>query len=380
MKFAIVGGGPGGLFFAYLLKKARPEHEFTVFEQNPADATYGWGVVFSNVAMSFIKDTDQAFYQRFVADHEGCDYLEIVHRDTHVQLYGNHFSRTSRIRLLETLQGACREVGVELKFGVRIDDSAGLTGFDAVVAADGVNSAVRGAPVAAFTPRITERRNLFAWYGTRQLFHPVSLIFRDTPRGVFIAHAYQYSRDLSTFLIEASPEAWCSAGLDRMSDEESRAFCEQVFARDLGGNRLLSNRSSWFRARIVEAGQWHHGNVVLIGDALRTVHFSLGSGTRMAMQDAVALCDAFRADDDVPRAFAAFERARGDASRQFQDAAARSLDWYETVDRKMGLDPVAFAYDYMRRTGRITDDQLRIRNPTLMAAYDSSRKAPQAAM
>ncbi len=371
MKFAIVGGGPAGLFFAYLMKKNAPEHEVVVFEQNPPDATYGWGVVFSNVAMSFLKDTDLAFYERFVAHHQGCDYLEVVHRDVRVQLHNNHFSRTSRIALLEVLQTTCREVGVDLRFDARIPSTGALSDYDVVVAADGANSAIRAELAEHLRPKATLRRNFFAWYGVRQLFHPVSLVFRPTAHGVFIAHAYQYSADFSTFLVEAPPEAWSGAGLDVKSDAESRAFCEDVFAHELGANRLLSNKSNWFQAKIVDTERWHHGNVVLLGDALRTVHFSLGSGTRMAMQDAIALFEAFRgADDGVAAAFARFEASRRGASDQFQEAASRSLNWYESVQDKLHLDPVTFAYDYMKRTGRITDDHLRARIPDFMAAVE----------
>jgi 2-polyprenyl-6-methoxyphenol hydroxylase-like FAD-dependent oxidoreductase len=374
VRFAIVGGGPAGLFFAYLLKKNAPDHEVVVFEQNTPDATYGFGVVFSNVAMAFLQETDPTFYARFVADHQGCDYLEVVHQDVRVQLHNNHFSRTSRIDLLAVLQDSCREVGVALRFGVRIPTAADLGDYDVVVAADGVNSALRTELARHLRPKITMRRNLFAWYGTGQLFHPVSLVFRDTPHGVFIAHAYQYSAQYSTFLVETSPEAYDSAGLEQMSDEESRAFCETIFARELGANRLQSNKSSWFRAKVVETERWTHGNVVLLGDALRTVHFSLGSGTRMAMQDAIALYEAFRAaDDGVDAAFARFEASRKGASDQFQQAASLSLDWYETVQDKMSLPPATFAQDYMKRTGRITDDHLRQRSPDFMAAVDRER-------
>jgi anthraniloyl-CoA monooxygenase len=380
MKVAVVGGGPGGLFFAYLLKKARPDHEVILFERNAEGATYGWGVVFSNTAMRFLQDTDPAFYERFVADHHPCDYLEIILEDVRVQLTNNHFSRTSRADLLSTMIAACREAGVELRFETTITGAAELAGFDVIVGADGAHSAIRNSLTDQFGPSIAERRNYFAWYGTRQLFHPVSLIFRNSPHGAFIAHSYQYNDELSTFLIEASPEAWHSAGLDRMSDEDSRAFCEQIFAKDLGANPLLSNRSTWFRARIVEPGRWSVGNVVLIGDALRTVHFSLGSGTRMALQDAVALFEAFRAEPVIEAAFARFEASRRGASDQFQYAASRSLDWYETVDTRLNLDPLTFAHSYMRRTGRVSDAQLDERNPHFMRAYRSARGASAATM
>jgi len=372
MKIAVVGGGPAGMYFSLLMKKHEPRHEITVYEQNPAGATYGWGVVFSDVALSFLKQADEAFFKKFTAGHERCDYMEIVHDGVHVQLRNNHFSRVARIELLRVLREECIEAGVEFIFDARIDDVAQLGEPDLIVAADGGKSAVRTQFAQHFKPSFEQRRNMFAWYGTRQLFHPVSLIFRQTEHGVFIAHSYQYSKDLSTFLVEVDPDTWRRAGLDTLSDEESRRYCEQVFQPELGANGLMSNRSIWFSANIVSNEKWSHRNIVLLGDALRTVHFSLGSGTRMAMQDAIALYEAFLAcGDDLPAAFAAFERARRTSSADFQAAAARSLDWYENVQDKMAMDPVSFAYDYMRRTGRVSHEDLRQRDPGFVARYEA---------
>ncbi len=371
MKISIVGGGPGGLFLAYLMRKDG-QHEVTVHEQNSAEATYGWGVVFSDVALSFLRDADEAFYRRFIAHHVRCDYMEIVHAGVHVQLGNNHFSRTSRIALLRTLQDACREVDVDLRFGQRVPDPAALANADVVVAADGYSSGIRTAHADVFRPTVEQRRNKFAWYGTHQLFHSVSLIFRETQWGVFIAHSYQYSRELSTFLVEVDPDTWQRAGLDRKSEEESRRFCGEVFAPELGANELLSNRSQWFGASIVRNERWSHGNVVLLGDACRSVHFSLGSGTRMAMQDSIALCAAFgRHGRNLSAAFADYEAARRPAATNFQAAADRSLAWYESIDTHMKLDPVTFAYEYMRRTGRVTHEALRERDPRFIAAYEA---------
>ncbi|TFL15427.1 monooxygenase [Pusillimonas caeni] len=372
MKIAVVGGGPAGMYFSLLMKKHEPRHEVTVYEQNPAGATYGWGVVFSDVALSFLKQADEAFFKKFTASHERCDYMEIVHDGVHVQLRNNHFSRVARIELLRVLREECIEAGVEFIFDARIDDVAQLGEPDLIVAADGGKSAVRTQFAQHFKPSFEQRRNMFAWYGTRQLFHPVSLIFRQTEHGVFIAHSYQYSKDLSTFLVEVDPDTWRRAGLDTLSDEESRRYCEQVFQPELGANGLMSNRSIWFSANIVSNEKWSHRNIVLLGDALRTVHFSLGSGTRMAMQDAIALYEAFLAcGDDLPAAFAAFEHARRTSSADFQAAAARSLDWYENVQEKMAMDPVSFAYDYMRRTGRVSHEDLRQRDPEFVARYEA---------
>lgn len=371
MKINVVGGGPAGMYFAMLMKKHSPAHEITIYEQNAADATYGWGVVFSDVALSFLKKADEAFYKKFTAGHERCDYMEVVHQGVHIQLKNNHFSRVPRIEILKVLQDECTSLGIKFEFGKKIDDVNQLPEADLVVAADGGNSAIRTQLAGHFKPQFEQRRNKFAWYGTHQLFHPVSLIFRDTPDGVFIAHSYQYSKNLSTFLIEISPETWTKTGLDKMSDEESRQYCEQVFAPDLGSNKLLSNRSLWFSANIVKNENWTHKNIVLLGDALRTVHFSLGSGTRMAMQDAIALYESCVSHDgNIPAIFKAFEEARRNSSADFQKAASLSLDWYENVDAKMHLDPVSFAYDYMRRTGRVSHDDLKERDPDFVSRWE----------
>ncbi|RWA56349.1 monooxygenase [Cupriavidus sp. UYMSc13B] len=373
MKIAVIGGGPAGLYFSLLAKKHDPTHEIYVYEQNKKDATYGWGVVFSDIGLGFLKEADPEFFAEFTARHERCDYMEVVHRGTHVQIHGNHFSRTARIDMLGTLRRACERVGVHINYRTRIDDVEALSKeVDLVVAADGGNSAVRTQFADHFRPSFEKRRNKFAWYGTRQRFHPVSLIFRETEHGVFIAHSYQYSPELSTFLVEVDPDTWQRAGLDVASEDESRRLCADVFRAELGSNELLTNRSLWFEANIVKNEQWTYKNIVLLGDALRTVHFSLGSGTRMAMQDAIALQAGLAAHpDDLTAAFEAFERTRRPASSSFQTAAARSLDWYENVADKLYLDPVSFAYDYMRRTGQVSHDDLKRRDPHFAAACEA---------
>lgn len=373
MKIAIIGAGPAGLYFSLLAKKHDPSHEITIYEQNPQGATYGWGVVFSDIGLAFLREADPEFFGRFVAHHERCDYMEIVHQGTRVQVQGNHFSRTSRIDMQAVLEQACREAGVRIRHQQRIEDVARLAGeVDMVVAADGSNSAVRKQYAEHFRPAFERRRNKFAWYGTRQRFHPVSLIFREAEHGIFIAHSYQYSKDLSTFLVEVDPDSWRRAGLDTASEDDSRRYCAEVFREDLGANELLGNRSLWFEANIVRNECWSHQNIVLLGDALRTVHFSLGSGTRMAMQDAIALHQGLlQHPGDARAAFAVFEAQRRPASSNFQAAAARSLDWYENVADKMHLDPVDFAYDYMRRTGQVSHDDLRQRDPAFASAYEA---------
>lgn len=373
MKIAVIGAGPAGLYFSLLAKKNNPQHEIKVYEQNPRGATYGWGVVFSDIGLAFLKEADPEFFKEFTDHHECCDYMEIVHQGTHVQVHGNHFSRTARIDMLNTLNHACERLGVEIHYEQRIDDIESLSQqVDLVVAADGGNSVIRKQYEAYFQPQFERRRNKFVWYGTRQRFHPVSLIFRpDDNGGVFIAHAYQYSPELSTFLVEVDPETWQRCGLDQMDEQQSRAFCAKVFAPDLGGNELLTNRSLWFEANIVKNERWTHKNIVLLGDALRTVHFSLGSGTRMAMQDAIALHEALvKSPDNLATAFKLFEQQRRTASSSFQTAAAKSLDWYENVATRMDLDPISFTYDYMRRTGKVSHQDLKERDPQFIATYE----------
>jgi hypothetical protein len=240
MKIAVIGAGPAGLYFSLLAKKHAPQHEITVYERNPRGATYGWGVVFSDIGLAFLREADPEFFKAFVAHHERCDYMEIIHQGARVQVQGNHFSRTARIDMLEVLEKACVEAGVQILHEQQIDDVERLAAeVDMVVAADGSNSAVRKQYAEHFRPSFERRRNKFAWYGTRQRFHPVSLIFRETDHGIFIAHSYQYSKDLSTFLVEVDPDTWQRAGLDTASEDASRQYCAEVFRADLGANELL---------------------------------------------------------------------------------------------------------------------------------------------
>ncbi|NPT61638.1 FAD-dependent monooxygenase [Paraburkholderia elongata] len=372
MVINVVGGGPGGLFFSYLVKKRFPQWTVRVFEQNEAGATYGWGVVFSEVALSFLRKSDPDFFERFTAGHVHSDHMEIVHRGVHVPIHGNRFSRVARIALLQFLHQECRSVGVELLFNIRIDEMSTVRQADLVVIADGVNSRIREQFEGAFKPTFVHRRNKFAWYGTTKLFPAVALIFRETEFGTLIAHAYQFSDSTSTFLIETDPETWKRARLNEKDDVASREFCERVFADDLEGHELMSNKSIWFEAVTVKNEKWHHGNMVLLGDALRSVHFSLGSGTRMAMEDSIALYEGLCAHStSLKGVFEHFETIRRPASDRFQDAAAKSLDWYENVSDKLHLDPISFTYDYMRRTGRVTHEDLRERDPELIRQYEA---------
>lgn len=382
MNIGIVGGGPAGLFFAFLIKRHDAEHRVRLVERDAADATYGWGVVFSDVALGFVRDIAPELYASMTRNQQVHDAMCIVHQGIHVRLANNTFHRMARLDLLKALHAHCRERGVALEFGRRVDNLAEFADCDLVVAADGANSGIRARFAHAFQPTLDVRPNKLAWYGTTRLFDPLSLIFRQTDHGLLIAHTYRYSATHSTFLVECDPRTFAAAGLDRMSEDDSLRYCEQVFAADLDGEPLLSNRSEWFNYPIVKNQRWHFDNLVLLGDALRTGHPSVGSGTRLAMQDSIALFDAVRSHaSDVPTLLQVFERTRRPGSDALQEAAIRSTQWYENLDTKLALDPISFAYDYLTRTGRVTHDDVRKRDPQLADAYEAlhTDKRPPAA-
>jgi 2-polyprenyl-6-methoxyphenol hydroxylase-like FAD-dependent oxidoreductase len=372
MNVGIVGGGPAGLFFAWLMKRHDASHRIRIVERDPADATYGWGVVFSDVALSFVRDIAPELHEDITRGQLRHDAMRIVHRGQEVMLPNNPFVRMARIDLLRKLRAQCTRLGIGIEYGRRVDALDGFADCDLVVAADGAGSAIRTRHADAFGPTLDVRPNWLAWYGTTRLFDPLSLIFRSMPSGLFIAHAYRYSATHSTFLVECDPDTFRAAGLERMSAAESLATCEDAFRDDLEGEPLLSNRSDWFRYAIVSNRRWHWRNVVLLGDALRTGHPSVGSGTRLAMQDAIALFEALAATPgDVPAALGDFEHRRRPGSDALQAAAIRSTEWYETVRDKLALDPVSFAYDYLRRTGRVSHEDVRARDPALAAAFEA---------
>jgi anthraniloyl-CoA monooxygenase len=367
MKIRVIGGGPAGLFYAYLMKRHDPSHDVRVYE----DATYGWGVVFSDAALSFVREVAPELYDAMTREQIVFDEMAVVHRGERVTLAHNTFHRMSRIDLLKALHSTCRKTGVAIEFERRIDDVAQLDDCDLIVAADGANSAIRTRFAPHFQPTLDQRPNLLAWYGTTQRFEALSLIFRQNEHGLVISHTYQYSPTHSTFLVEVDPQTFRNAGLDRMTETESLAYCERVFAPDLQGHKLLSNKSNWFRYTIVKNTRWHHGNIVLIGDALRTGHPSVGSGTRLAMQDSIALFDAARrCGDDVPAMLAEFETIRRPGSDSLQKAAIKSTEWYENLGPKLDLDPVSFAYDYVTRSGRVDHAEVRRRDLALATAYE----------
>jgi len=372
MKIGIAGGGPAGLYFALLMKKLKVAHEIRLLEQNSANATYGWGVVFSDRAVSFLENSAPDFHHDIKSNLEIWDKLVILHKGQPVAIDGSVFSGISRIQLLHILHEHCRRRGVELQFETRLADPAIFSDCDLIVGADGVSSFVRQKYRAFFQPSLELRSNKYIWYGTPRLFDALSLIFRENQDGVFVAHAYRYNQTTSAFIVECDAATWEKAGLASMSDTESRTYCEKVFEKDLHGHPLLSNKSIWINFVVVRNRRWHHDNVVLIGDALRTVHFSIGSGTRTAFEDAIALAGAFeRHGEDVHAALQRFENIRKPSADQLLEVAQKSVAWYENMRCLMHLHPIAFAYDYMMRGGKVDRESLRRKAPKFIAAYEA---------
>jgi len=375
----VVGAGAAGLLFSLLIKRRFPAWEVKTFEQNAEGATYGFGVVFSDGALVFLE-RDQPELSRIVeAAMERWPMQRLVHRGEQVEVDGNGFSAIGRLALQKVLQSLCRRTGVDIRYGRAISTLDELAGADLVVGADGSNSLVRNALAAQFAPSVEVLTNRFAWYGTAQPFDCLTLTFRASEHGDFVAHHYRHSASMSTFVVECGEATWRGAGLDRMSDAESRMYCERVFAADLGGHALESNKSVWRQFPLVRNGRWvarrpDSGYAVLLGDALRTVHFSIGSGTRLAFEDAIALDRAFAEyRDDVPGALASFERERRPVVEKLLAAANASSYWYEEFSEKMKLEPWQLAYDYMTRSGRMTDERLRAIAPKFMARVDAER-------
>ena len=370
----IVGAGPAGLLFALLIKRRFAEWSVRVFEQNPPDATFGFGVVFSLNALAFLERDVTDLHAQLISRLESWPMQRIVHRDERVDIDGNGFSAIGRLELNQFLQDLCANAGVQIEYRRVIASLDEIKGCDFLVGADGANSFVRRALEKEFEPQMEWLSNRFAWYGTRQRFECLSLTFRANLDGSFVAHHYRHSPAMSTFVVECDADTWRCAGLDRAADEESRAYCERVFMPDLGGHPLVSNKSIWRQFPLLKTRRWHSGNVVLIGDALRTVHFSIGSGTRLAFEDAIALDRAFgEAGAHVPRALAAFERERRPVVEKIVAAADASSYWYERISDKMKLPPWQMAYDYMTRSGRMTDERLRELSPKFMARVDQER-------
>src|SRR5260221_2573177 len=371
MNIVSIGGGPSGLFFAILMKRLDPAHWISVVERNGPDDTFGWGVVFSDETLGNIAEADPQTYDEITRRFAHWDAIDIHYRGEVLTSRGHGFSGLSRQVLLNILQQRAKSLGVELVYGVELRDLGAYRHADLILGADGVNSRVRELHAAQFEPKLDWRPNKFIWLGTTRHFDAFTFLFKETEHGLWRVHAYRFDDRHSTFIVETTETAWRDAGLDRASEDETVAFCERLCAAELDGHRLLKNKAVWRNFPTVRNAHWSYRNVVLVGDAAHTAHFSIGSGTKLAMEDAIALSQALARHDDLPQALAAYEEERRPVVESTQRAAQTSLQWFEETERYFGrLEPLQFAASLLTRSLRITHENLRLRDPGFIARID----------
>ncbi len=369
MRIASIGGGPGGLYTSILLKRSFPEADIVVYEQNRADDTFGWGVVFSDETLGNFEPHDKKSHDEIIEQFIYWKEIDTYFGGTCIKSTGHGFCGMSRKRLLKIFQDRCIELGITIHFETRVDDIATLADYDLIIAADGVNSKIREQFADTFKPSLDWRKCKFTWLGTDKPLDAFTFIFKENEHGLFQVHAYPFEEGLGTFIVECREEVWQKAGLDRVSEAETVAYFEDLFADDLQGHKLLNNRSIWRTFPTVRNETWIKDNIVLLGDSACTAHYSIGSGTKLAMESAIALVEAFKQVgwDDVPKALRHYEDERWVDVLKLQKAAQTSLEWFENTARYMKQDPVQFCFNLMTRSKAITYDNLELRDPELVA-------------
>ena len=372
MRVIIVGAGPAGLYTAIALKRARPDLEIRVVEQNPADVTFGFGVVFSRQALTFLRKDDPSTADLIDPNMKHWSGITVIHAGQRITIDGIGFSGIGRLELLQLLQHRARALHIEPEYATRIDASTDLSDFDLIIGADGFNSAVRRSAPQNFGEEISLLQNRFAWFGADQEFDSLTQAFIDTPYGPMNTHHYAYAPGRATFIIEMGNDTFEASGFGQMSEEQYRTQCERLFASSLSNTRLIANKSNWRQFPILSCRHWFFGNRVLVGDALHTVHFSVGSGTRLALEDVIALVAALREYDwNLTAALPAYQAVRQPIHEKIARAGTRSALWYEAFGEHMRLEPWQFALNYIRRGGRIDAQRLRDMAPGFVADLEA---------
>jgi anthraniloyl-CoA monooxygenase len=366
MKISIVGGGPGGLYFALLAKKAWPRWEVTAYERNRPDDTFGFGVVFSDQTLDTFKACDLVSYERIRRRFAYWGGVDVVYKGRTLRSDGNGFCGCSRNALLAILQDRCRELGVQIRFQTEVEGLEQFADSDLVVVADGINSKIREMHKDHFRPSTDLRPNKFTWLGSSRPLDAFKYFFRETPEGIILAHCYQYEEGRSTWVIETDEQTWRNFGFDRMGEAEMLPVLERVFAAELDGHPLIANRSIWRNFPTIVNQTWVKGNAVLVGDAKATAHFSIGSGTKLAMEDAIALYGALKSEVEVDKALRKYDTTRREEVEKTQHAANVSLAWFEHLRRYWGMAPEQFAFGVMSRSKQITWENLELRDPAFI--------------
>jgi 2-polyprenyl-6-methoxyphenol hydroxylase-like FAD-dependent oxidoreductase len=372
----IIGAGPAGLYSAILLKSRMPATRVRVTEQNPADATFGFGVVFSDQALDFLQADDPETHALITPLMERWRNMTLSLDGERITLDGIGFAAIARLQLLQVLQQRAAELGVVMRFNQALDSLDQIEAqADLVIGADGLNSLLRRAHAAEFSPQLDYFDNHFAWFGTPRAFDTLTQTFIRSPLGTLNAHHYRYTPSMSTFIVECDPTTFQSHGFAEMNEQASADTCAELFADTLEGAPLITNRSNWRRFPRLWCDNWVAGKRVILGDAAHTAHFSIGSGTRLALEDAIALVDALCQSSELPEALASFQQQRQPIARKIVDAANTSARWYDRFTEHMNLPIVDFAYSYLTRSGRIDDRRLRQLAPQFMRQYDEDKRA-----
>ncbi|MES2901061.1 MAG: bifunctional salicylyl-CoA 5-hydroxylase/oxidoreductase [Pseudomonadota bacterium] len=396
MKIVCIGGGPAGLYFALLMKKQDRAHEIVVIERNRPYDTFGWGVVFSDQTLGNLVNADEETAREILQSFNHWDDIDIFFKGEKITSGGHGFCGIGRKRLLNILQRRCEALGVQLEFECDVEDDQAVAEryqADLVIASDGLNSRIRKRYAATYQPQVEARRCRFVWLGTRKKFDAFTFAFKQTEHGWFQAHIYQYDADTSTFIVETPEEVWRKCGLENMSQEEGIAFCERLFAEQLDGHALMSNATHlrgsamWITFPRVVCGQWIHWNgqvpVVLMGDAAHSAHYSIGSGTKLALEDAIELARCFGVGRSVRESLAVYQELRAIEVLKIQSAARNSMEWFENVERYSAMEAPQFAYSMLTRSQRLSHENLRLRDPAYVAGFEqwiAARACAQAGM